>query len=127
MTTLSLLADSPYLSLTTFKRDGTEVSTPVWLAPFGDGLCVITQASSGKAKRLRHTSRVLLAPCNVRGVESGARVEGQASLTDPAGTDDVRDAIRARYGWQFRLFDLMGRLRGRGGDEVGILVTVAAA
>jgi hypothetical protein len=125
MTTLSLLAESPYLSLTTFKRDGTEVSTPVWLAPYGGGLCVITQASSGKAKRLRHTSRVLLAPCTARGVETGPRVEGRASLTtDDAGTDAVRDAIRARYGWQFRLFDLLGRLRGRGGDEVGVLVTV---
>jgi PPOX class probable F420-dependent enzyme len=124
------LAEASYLSLTTFKRDGTPVSTPVWLARHGSGLCVITEASSGKAKRLRHTSRIELAPCTSRGVETGPRVGGHAELTaDEAGTAGVRDAIRARYGWQFSAFDLLGRLRtrGRARDEVGILVTVDEA
>jgi PPOX class probable F420-dependent enzyme len=123
---LERLAAGRYLSLTTFKRDGTPVSTPVWLARDGDRLCVITEAGSGKAKRLRHTSRVELAPCTARGEETGPRAHGEAHLQDAAGTVRVRDVIAAQYGWQFRAFDLMGRLRRRGasGEQVGVVITV---
>jgi PPOX class probable F420-dependent enzyme len=87
---------------------------------------VITEAGSGKAKRLRHTSRVQLAPCTARGDETGARADGEAHLQDAAGTVAVRDAIASQYGWQFRAFDLMGRLRRRGtpAEQVGIVITV---
>jgi PPOX class probable F420-dependent enzyme len=126
VTELDRLAAGQYLSLTTFRRDGRAVSTPVWLARDGDRLCVVTEAGSGKAKRLRHTSRVELAPCTARGVETGPRAHGEAVLTDEAGTGHVRSVVAARYGWQFRAFELLGRLRtrGRGRDEVGILITV---
>lgn len=125
MSALERLAASPYLSLTTFRRDGRAVSTPVWLARDGDRLVVVTEAQSGKAKRLRHTRRVELAPCTARGVETGPRVAGEAVLQDDAGTAAVRAAIATRYGWQFRLFDLLGRLRGRDRSWVGIVITVA--
>jgi PPOX class probable F420-dependent enzyme len=126
MTELERLAAASYLSLTTFRRDGTPVSTPVWLARDGDRLCVITEAEAGKAKRLRHTSRVELAPCTARGEETGARAHGDATLADTAGTAHVRDLVARRYGWQFRLFDALGRLRrrGRGAAQVGIVITV---
>jgi len=126
VTELERLAAGHYLSLTTFRRDGTAVSTPVWLARDGDRLCVITDAGSGKAKRLRHTSRVELAPCTGRGAETGPRAHGEAVLTDEAGTTHVRSQVAARYGLQFRAFDLLGRLRSRGRsrEEIGILVTV---
>ena len=126
MTELDRLAAGQYLSLTTFKRDGTAVSTPVWLARDGDRLCVITEAQSGKAKRLRHTSRVELAPCTSRGQETGPRAHGEAVLADEAGTAHVRSVVAARYGWQFKAFDLLGRLRtrGRGRSQVGVLISV---
>lgn len=125
MSALERLAASPYLSLTTYRRDGRAVSTPVWLARDDDRLVVVTEAQSGKAKRLRHTRRVELAPCTARGVETGPRVSGEAVLQDDAGTAAVRAAIATRYGWQFRLFDLLGRLRGRDRSWVGIVITVA--
>jgi hypothetical protein len=56
------LAKSKYISLTTFRRDGTPVATPVWVAQQGDELVVYTVRSSGKAKRLRNSSRVSVAP-----------------------------------------------------------------
>ena len=124
MSALERLAAGRYLSLTTFRRDGTPVSTPVWLARDGERLVVVTESASGKAKRLRHTSRVELAPCTARGVETGPRVRGEARLADEAGTARVRAAIATRYGWQFRLFDLLGRLRSRDRSWVGIVITV---
>ena len=65
------LARGRYLSLTTFRRDGTPVATPVWVARQGDELVVYTARSSGKVKRLRNNNRVLLAPCNMRGRVNG--------------------------------------------------------
>jgi PPOX class probable F420-dependent enzyme len=78
------LAKSTYLSLTTFRRDGTPVATPVWVAQQGDELVAFTSRSSGKAKRLRNDGRVLLAPCDMRGRLTGDTAEGAARLQDDA-------------------------------------------
>jgi len=95
---LDTLASSKYLSLTTYRRDGTPVATPVWLVRDGDSLRVITQADSGKAKRLRNDDRVLLAPCDARGRLRGDAVPGTASLEDPATTQVTANMIEKRYG-----------------------------
>ena len=51
------LGDEKYLLLTTFKRDGTPVATPVWAAPLDSGeIGFWTSSGTGKAKRITHTS-----------------------------------------------------------------------
>jgi hypothetical protein len=100
---LQTLAKSRYVSLTTFRRDGTPVATPVWVARQGDELRVFTYRSSGKAKRLRHDGRVLLAPCDMRGRVTGDVTEGTARLQDDAETAVTLELIRRRYGLQARL------------------------
>ena len=121
------LAKSKYLSLTTYRRDGTPVATPVWLAQHGDGLVVVTQTSSGKAKRLRNDSRVLLAPCDMRGRTTGDVVEGIARLQDDTETAVSIDLIRRRHGLIARLsFWWEDRKAGDSpvGDHVGIAISV---
>ncbi len=121
------LATSQYLSLTTFRRDGTPVATPVWLARHGDELVVVTSMSSGKVKRLRNVSRVLLAPCDMRGRVRGDSAEGIARLQDDAETEVSIDLIRRRYGLLARLsFWWQGRRAGSNpvGDQVGIAISV---
>ena len=62
-----------FVSLTTFRRTGASVATPVWIAPDGDVLVVTTPVESGKVKRLRPDPRVELRPCSRRGaVADGA-------------------------------------------------------
>jgi len=61
------LAAGKYISLATFKKDGTRVATPVWVTREGDHLYVITEANSGKAKRLRNSPRAQVAACDMRG------------------------------------------------------------
>jgi len=100
---LETLARGKYLSLTTFRRDGTPVATPVWLVRRGDELMVFTATSAGKAKRLRNSDRVLLAPCDMRGRLSGDPVAGTARLQDEAETAVTLDLIRRRYGVLGRL------------------------
>ena len=109
-----------YVELTTFRRNGKGVSTPVWIAPDGEDLLVVTVDDTGKTKRLAHTARVELRPCSVRGeVAPGApRYAGRASVhRDAAAVARVKRAIGAKYGWWYRALTLvepvMNRLPGR--------------
>ena len=47
------VARGKYIALTTFRRDGTPVSTPVWFVREGNALVVTTQGTSGKVRRIR--------------------------------------------------------------------------
>jgi PPOX class probable F420-dependent enzyme len=124
------LAKSRYVSLTTFRRDGTPVATPVWVARQGDELMVHTARSSGKAKRLRNGSRVLLAPCDMRGRVTGDVVEGTARLQDEAETAVTFSLIRQCYGLQARFLLWWNGRRAGGrpdGAEVGIAIRLGGS
>ena len=100
---MAALPESTYVSLTTFRRTGVPVATPVWAAPDGDSLVVWTRADSGKVKRLRHTSRVTVAPCDVRGRVHGPAVDGVAEFVDHADRPQALAALRRTYGLRFSL------------------------
>ncbi|MGY1653605.1 PPOX class F420-dependent oxidoreductase [Geodermatophilus sp. SYSU D01119] len=104
------LPHSEYVSLTTFRRSGDPVATPVWAAPDGDTLVVWTRAESGKVKRLRHTARVTVAPCDVRGRLLGEPVEATAVLMPPHEWRQARAALARRYGWRWRISYTSSRL-----------------
>jgi len=72
------LGASRFISLTTYKRDGTAVPTPVWVVKDGSHLLVWTAKTSGKAKRLRHTARVTVTASSARGTPRGRAVPGTA-------------------------------------------------
>ena len=110
---MTALPTSRYVSLTTFRRSGDPVATPVWAAPQEGRLVVWTRADSGKAKRLRHTARVTVAPCDVRGRLQGPAVEATAGFVDPPDRPAALAALTRRYGWRFRLFLWPSRLWGR--------------
>lgn len=127
--TIDDLAAGKYLSLATFKKDGTRVATPVWLARDGDRLYVITEAASGKAKRLRNSSRAQVASCDMRGTVTGPVVDATAVLLDEAGTTRVKAMIDAKYGLTAKAFGALAgvrRMLGRGEQEqVGIEITLS--
>jgi len=103
-----------YLSLATFRRDGTEVRTPVWFAAAGERLYVFTAGDSGKVKRLRRSSRACVAPSSARGDTRGEWREATARLvTDGTSIAQASRALRAKYGWQMRVANLLSRLTGR--------------
>ena len=85
MTSIAGLGAEEYISLTTFRRDGSGVATPVWVMADHDHLYVITDATSGKAKRLANFARVMVAPCDMRGTVTGASVDATAELLDATG------------------------------------------
>ena len=115
-TTLALGA-SDFIQLTTFRRNGEGVPTPVWVVPDGDGLAVFTPAGTGKLKRIRHTPRVTVAECSRRGRvdDDVVPVEAHATATaDPAEVDRVTRLLAGKYGLQFKIAMLAERVFARG-------------
>lgn len=109
------LTDEKYLLFTTFRRDGTPVASPVWVVNLGDGqLGFWTSSGSGKAKRLAHTAKVTIQPCNARGVVKGAtsHSEATARLVTGAEFDAIHEKVVAKYGFQTKFTKLLGNLAG---------------
>jgi PPOX class probable F420-dependent enzyme len=119
------LAAGQYVSLITYRKDGTAVPTPVWVSRDGDKLFVWTQGDSGKVKRIRNRGHVMVAPCDARGQLQGEAVDAAARiLDDPADLARVQRLHESKYGVVFRLFRAAGRIVRRGKDYVGIEITV---
>ncbi|MFD7864220.1 PPOX class F420-dependent oxidoreductase [Streptomyces sp. NPDC057682] len=119
-------ARSEYISLTTYRKDGTPVATPVWCAVAGGELVVWTRSDSYKVKRLRRDGRVRVTVCDVRGrVQEGApAADGTGRLLDEKETTAVRKAIGRKYTWKYWLIDypaLIVRLGKR--PHAGIAIT----
>ncbi|GHI86465.1 PPOX class F420-dependent oxidoreductase [Streptomyces xanthophaeus] len=114
--TMEELGRARYVSLTTFRKDGTPVATPVWAVADGGELYVWTRSDSWKVKRIARDGRVTVTACDVRGrVEEGAPVlEGRARLLDEAGLRRVRALMSRKYTWQFWAVDVPATLWRRG-------------
>jgi uncharacterized protein len=114
MTTLADLDAGRYISLITYKRDGTAVATPIWFAsgPRPDTFVAYTEANAGKAKRIRATGRVTVRPCDMRGKVSptGPTFEGTARVLEAAEQADAEARLSKKYSWQKRLFELGAKL-----------------
>ena len=109
------LGDEKYLLLTTFRKDGRAVSTPVWAADLGDGSVGFwTSSGSGKAKRLAHTERVTVQPCDARGrVKDAAPItEATAKLVTGAALDQIRTKIVDKYGFMTKVTKLLAKIGG---------------
>ena len=103
------LTDEKYMLLTTFRRDGTPVKTPVWVVPLdGGGFGFWTSSGSGKAKRLAHTDKVTVQPCDARGrvKEGEPALDASARLVTGAELEAISVKIRAKYGFMAKVAHL---------------------
>jgi uncharacterized protein len=119
-TELDRLGDEKYVLLTTFRKDGRAVSTPVWAARDGDALDVWTAPDAGKVKRIRRDGTVRVAPCDRRGKPTGEAADAHAVVLPRAETEHALDLIRAKYGLLAKILIAGGRLR-RGPDTAAAL------
>jgi uncharacterized protein len=129
------LADERYMLLTTFRRDGTPVATPVWITPYDEhSVAFWTSSGSGKAKRLAHTQRVTVQPSDARGrVKPGSEpVEATARVVSGEELEAIRERVIAKYGFQTKITKVLatiwGVLKGKRipyGDR-GVIVTPAS-
>lgn len=114
------IGDERYISLTTYKRDGTGRATPVWITGSGGSYVFTTGDKAWKTRRLRNDPRVTVQASNMRGRVSPAATlyTGTGTVkTDSASVAAAMRAISAKYGWQFTLTRITDRIRdtiGRG-------------
>ena len=109
------LTDEKYLLLTTYRKSGVGVSSPVWAADLGNGTVGFwTSSGSGKAKRLAHTDKVTVQPCDARGKpRPGTQpVETTARVVTGAELDLISQKIVAKYGFMTKLTKLLGTIGG---------------
>jgi uncharacterized protein len=117
---LSDLDKARYVSLTTFKRDGTAVSTPVWITGVQGRYVFTTGDKAGKTKRLLHDPAIEVQVCDMRGrVKPDTPVHRGTGGVSASNADiaSAEQALSAKYGWQFRatkLLDGIKRRLGRG-------------
>jgi PPOX class probable F420-dependent enzyme len=98
-----------YCLLTTFRKSGEPVPTPVWFG-LADGKAYFrTEAAVGKVKRIRNNPRVRVAPCTLRGRPLGPPAEGMARVLGPEGADRAERAISANYGLFRRIYEAVGQ------------------
>lgn len=116
-----------FFALRTFRHDRTAKSTPIWLAPKGGRWYAYTPGRSWKVKRIRHNESVEVATSNFHGEPLGPWRAGHARVLPKTEFPLAKRAMRAKYGSQFLLFQLItlvGALRNHGGPAVGLEITL---
>ena len=120
-----------YVSLTSYKRDGSAVPVAVWIAPLPDGrVGFTTDGGSFKAKRIRRNPAVTLRPCDLRGnvAADAPEVTGSAVVVDSgADYDAVCAAIGKKYGLQYKLLEIGSKVKamvGRKDHRAAIVITL---
>lgn len=99
MTDWDVVGRANYVSFTSYRKDGTAVSTPVWIAPADGKLYFFSEVGAYKVKRIRRNPAVTLQPCSVRGqLTPGAPVvAGTARVLDLDDTPRVRKIVSRKY------------------------------
>jgi PPOX class probable F420-dependent enzyme len=97
--------------LTTFRRNGQPVATPIWFALDSERVVFFTGPGTGKARRIRNNPTVEIAPSTARGKLLGPPVSGTARLLVGTEAKVAERMLGARYGWQWKLWNVYERLR----------------
>jgi len=126
---LDALFPGRYLSLTSFKADGTGVATPLWFVSDGERLFALTDLHSAKVRRMRHDPRVLVAPCRANGKLRGEPLPARAEvLTASTDLERVQELLIGRYRISYRLvmlgYRLGRRLRGQSSVADGAALAI---
>lgn len=121
---LDRLGAGKYLLITSYRKNGTGVATPVWVVRDGDTLGAWSAADAWKVKRIRARADVLVGPCDVRGNPTGAPVPATAEICDADTTARYRTLLARKYGILGRLTLLGSRLRRGLDGTVGIRITL---
>jgi uncharacterized protein len=98
----SAIRGQKYVSLGTFRKNGTKIATPVWFGEGSDKLYVMTRSDMGKTKRIRNNSQVTVAPCTIRGKLIGPELTASARIMPAEEHAHARQTINRKY-WAARL------------------------
>jgi PPOX class probable F420-dependent enzyme len=120
-----------YISLTTFKMDGSPVSSAVWVTGEAGDYVFTTGDQAWKTKRLRRNPSVQVQVCTVRGrvTPQAIRYVGTGTVESSAeAVAEAEQALAAKYGWQFRatkVADRLARRFGRGEPQHPVAIRLS--
>jgi PPOX class probable F420-dependent enzyme len=97
-----------YISLTTFRKNGIAVPTPVWFGEDDGKLYVMTRSVMGKTKRIRNNPQVRVAPCTIRGKITGQEFAASARILPLEEHPHARQTINRKY-WLARITSVFSR------------------
>ena len=120
-----------YVSFVSYKKDGSQVATPVWIVPFDGGYAFTSAPGAYKIRRIRNDARATLAICDMRGkVPKDAKVYlGSAVVLGPKETTQVEKLINSKYWIGTKLLTVMSvtkKILGKGttAGDAAIKVTL---
>src|SRR5919202_6601246 len=89
--------DQKAVLLTTYKRDGTGVGTPVHIAVDGDRAFIRTWDTTWKLKRIRNNPEVEVAPSTMRGEPTGPAIHARARVLEGAESAYAARALARKH------------------------------
>jgi uncharacterized protein len=110
------LETARYISLITFKRDGSSVATPVWITGTAGVYVFTTGDKAWKTRRLLHNPSVEVQVCDMRGRvnASAPKYRGTGDVaTSPDAVAAAERALLAKYGWQFKATKVVDGIKRR--------------
>ncbi|MBA2680681.1 MAG: PPOX class F420-dependent oxidoreductase [Ktedonobacteraceae bacterium] len=110
------LGEKAFVSLTTFRKNGERISSPVWVARDGDTLIVLTPEESAKIKRLRNNGQVEIRPSSRTGkvADNSEPIPGIAEIvTDAPIIARLTRVIQKKYGVEYYITMLIERIAAR--------------
>ncbi|MFC9473048.1 PPOX class F420-dependent oxidoreductase [Nocardia sp. NPDC056952] len=116
---------STYVSFTSYRKNGTPVSSPVWIAPTDGKFYFLSAVDAYKIGRISRNPSVTLQPCNVRGkvISGSVIVEGAARVLDAAETARVRKIMNRKYWLLGPLSEFATWLTRRQNASIGIEIS----
>lgn len=108
------ITDEKYVLLTTYRKNGDAVATPVWIVALPDGAAgFTTELETGKVKRIRNNPKVTLQACSMRGaVKDGAPiVNATAEVLVDAEAAKIREVVHAKYKLMTSMFTVGSALK----------------
>jgi PPOX class probable F420-dependent enzyme len=101
---LAALEGHKYCLLTTYRRDGQAVPTPLWFG-LADGRAYFrTYADAVKIKRIRNNPEVLIGPCDPRGKPKGPMTRGTARVVSEQEKPQAEEIVQSNYGLIRRMY-----------------------
>ena len=128
MSAAASITQEEYVSLVTYKSDGTPKPLPVWIVDLGNGTAGFTTwGDSWKAKRIRNNPAVTLQPCDQRGnVREGSEiVEATARMGTPEEFAEVKRLVDEKYGIWVKVVKVVNGVRsafGKGGQSTSAVI-----
>ncbi|NVM38228.1 MAG: PPOX class F420-dependent oxidoreductase [Candidatus Lokiarchaeota archaeon] len=113
---LTPFQNQKHINITTFRKNGEGVSTPVWFAEENNKVYICTGPSTFKARRIRNNPNVKIAPSTSSGKATSEYIDGAAQILPIDKIGPIKRLFRKKYR-MFRLWNGMFNIRKKEAEK----------